>query len=164
MNVKQKSANHIVTGLIGGLTMSLCIFAVVSIRASAKKASTRFDRQDDDVKACQKTVFPAEVLRVIDGDTFKARLDQGLGTFRVTDVRLAGIDTPEVHGPIVKRDPVRGPLATEFTKAWLKRHHNQVELVVKGDDKYGGRIDASVYPIGGGQSLSDALRDGGHEK
>lgn len=113
---------------------------------------------------CERSIFPAEVLRTIDGDTIEVMVGLGLDTFRQTAVRLVGIDTPEVFGPKVKRDPVRGPAATEFTKAWVAAHNAHVELFVHGDDKYGGRIDADVYPAGGGQRLSDALREAGLEK
>lgn len=112
---------------------------------------------------CERTQFPAEVLRTVDGDTIEVIVDLGLDTFRQTHVRLVGIDTPEVFGPKAMRDPVRGSAATEFTRAWVAEHPT-VELFVHGDDKYGGRIDADVYPAGGGQRLSDALREAGHAK
>jgi endonuclease YncB( thermonuclease family) len=41
---------------------------------------------------------PAEVLRVIDGDTIVVRARIWLGQTVETDVRVAGIDTPELRG------------------------------------------------------------------
>ena len=114
--------------------------------------------------ACTRNVFAAEAKRAVDGDTIEVLLDQGLGNFRKTHIRLVGIDTPEVHGPLEARDLVRGPAATAFTEDWLERRGNLVEIHVHGDDKYGGRMDGIVYPRGGGQSLSDALREAGHAK
>ena len=39
----------------------------------------------------------AEVVRVIDGDTFTASVDLGLQVFTVVRFRLRGIDTPETR-------------------------------------------------------------------
>jgi micrococcal nuclease len=41
--------------------------------------------------------YKAEILRVIDGDTVKARLDMGFHTYKTTNLRLSGIDAPERH-------------------------------------------------------------------
>jgi endonuclease YncB( thermonuclease family) len=41
---------------------------------------------------------PAEILRVIDGDTVEVRARIWLGQTVETHVRLAGIDTPELRG------------------------------------------------------------------
>ena len=42
--------------------------------------------------------IPAETIRVIDGDTVEMRMQVWLNTFVVDQVRLAGVDTPELHG------------------------------------------------------------------
>src|SRR5690606_10793304 len=41
---------------------------------------------------------PAEVLRVVDGDTIEVRAHVWLGHEVTTLVRIAGIDTPELRG------------------------------------------------------------------
>jgi len=41
--------------------------------------------------------YPAELLRVIDGDTILVRIDLGFKTFREETIRLRGIDTPELR-------------------------------------------------------------------
>jgi endonuclease YncB( thermonuclease family) len=41
--------------------------------------------------------YPAELLRVIDGDTILVRIDLGFETFRRETIRLRGIDTPELR-------------------------------------------------------------------
>ncbi|MEO5338879.1 MAG: nuclease, partial [Magnetospirillum sp. WYHS-4] len=43
--------------------------------------------------------YAAEILRVIDGDTFEARIRLWLNQDLVQKVRLAGIDAPELTGP-----------------------------------------------------------------
>jgi micrococcal nuclease len=113
---------------------------------------------------CAKREFPAEVLRVIDGDTLEVLLDQGLGTYRKTHVRLLGIDTPETYGPKAERDIVRGIEATNFTREWSEKNNNRVEVTVEGNGKYGGRVIGTLYPVGGGKSLAESLRENGHEK
>src|SRR5688500_17296733 len=42
-----------------------------------------------------RLAYPAEVLRVLDGDTFEARVQLWPGLAITTRVRLRGIDTPE---------------------------------------------------------------------
>lgn len=115
-------------------------------------------------EVCEQTTFKGEVLRVKDGDTLVVMLPRGLDNYRKVTVRLADIDTPEVFGPKKDRDMVRGPLASEFTKNWVEHNKNLVKVVVVGHDKYGGRIDARVYPRRGKESLSQALEAAGHAK
>jgi endonuclease YncB( thermonuclease family) len=86
-------------------------------------------------------VYPAEVLRVIDGDTFAARVRLWQGLFVDTHVRLRDIDAAELHARC----------AREFAKALAARAALQAMLADGGvtisrigTDKYGGRIDASV--------------------
>lgn len=44
--------------------------------------------------------YPADILRVVDGDTIEVDLDMGLGHWQHgLFVRLAGLNTPEVRGP-----------------------------------------------------------------
>ena len=44
--------------------------------------------------------YPADILRVVDGDTLEIDLDMGLGHWQHgLFVRLAGLNTPEVRGP-----------------------------------------------------------------
>src|SRR5262245_48629002 len=43
------------------------------------------------------TVYAADLLRVLDGDTFEARVHVWPGLAVTTRVRLRGIDAPELH-------------------------------------------------------------------
>ena len=83
--------------------------------------------------------YPADVLRVIDGDTFAARVRVWPGLDVETKVRLRGIDAAELHARC----------AEEFSKAEAARAALQnilaeggVTISRVGIDKYGGRIDA----------------------
>jgi len=85
--------------------------------------------------------YPAEVLRVIDGDTFEARVRVWPGIEVNTKVRLRNIDAPELHARC----------ADELAKAQASRAALEIMLAVGGVtvsrvgiDKYGGRVDALV--------------------
>jgi endonuclease YncB( thermonuclease family) len=85
--------------------------------------------------------YPAEVLRIIDGDTFAARVRVWPGLDVETKVRLRGIDAAELHARC----------AEEFAKAEAARAALQA-ILAEGDvtisrigvDKYGGRVDAAA--------------------
>jgi endonuclease YncB( thermonuclease family) len=90
---------------------------------------------------------PAEVLRVIDGDTFEARVHVWPGLDITTKVRLRGIDAPELkaHCPAERamaeaaRDALRDMLAA-----------GAVGVSAVTPDKYGGRVvaDAATRSVG----------------
>ncbi len=85
--------------------------------------------------------YPAEVIRVIDGDTFEARVQVWPGLDVSTKVRLRGIDAAELHarcsGELTQAQAARTALQTILTEGG-------VSLSQVGIDKYGGRVDAAV--------------------
>ncbi len=88
---------------------------------------------------------PAEVLRVVDGDTLEVMLDLGWGIHHKTKVRLAGINCPEMSTPegVAARDFVRdllwGPM--------------KIEVASHSLDKYGRTLGTVYFPAG--QGLAD---------
>jgi micrococcal nuclease len=88
---------------------------------------------------------PAEVLRVIDGDTFEARVRIWPGMEVTTKVRLRSIDAPEMHARCederVKAIAARDALARLLSEG-------AVGVARIGQDKYGGRVDADVSTVG----------------
>ena len=84
---------------------------------------------------------PAELLRVIDGDTFEARVRIWPGMDVTTKIRLRGIDAPEMHARC-EDERVKATAAREA----LARILNEGSIGVSGvaQDKYGGRVDAGV--------------------
>jgi micrococcal nuclease len=74
---------------------------------------------------------PANVTRVIDGDTIEVALDNEIIT-----VRLIGIDTPETVHPT---EPVEcyGPAASRFTTGALQGRPVRLEFDVERIDRYG---------------------------
>ena len=86
-------------------------------------------------------VYAAEVVRIIDGDTFVARMRTAPGRDVETRVRLRSIDAAELHARCSKE--LRLALAA---RAALQRllADGRVTLSHVGPDKYPGRIDANV--------------------
>lgn len=63
--------------------------------------------------------MPAEVVRVIDGDTVEVRARIWPGQYVETRVRLRGVDTPETRRPGCEAERAAGQAATAFTQDWL---------------------------------------------
>ena len=102
-------------------------------------------------------VYAAEVVRIIDGDTFVARMRTGPGGEVETRVRLRSIDAAELHARCSKE--LRLALAA---RAALQRllAEGRVMLSHVGPDKYPGRIDANVATRGT-NDISAAMLSGG---
>lgn len=83
----------------------------------------------------------AEVVRVIDGDTFEARVHLWPGLEMVTRVRLRGIDAPEMKGACADEMQMAGA-ATEALRALLA--DGDVAIFNIGPDKYNGRVVADA--------------------
>jgi endonuclease YncB( thermonuclease family) len=84
---------------------------------------------------------PAQVLRVIDGDTFEARVRIWPGMDVTTRVRLRGIDAPELHARCAE-ERAKALAAREALSRILKE--GAVGIARVNQDKYGGRVDADV--------------------
>ena len=101
--------------------------------------------------------FPAEVLRVVDGDTLDVRITVWLGQYLQTRVRLSGIDTPEKRGKCAEEKK----LALEAQQA-LEKYIDTGTVVLKNvtTGKYAGRVLADVETVSG-QPLSELLIQNG---
>ena len=99
--------------------------------------------------------IPAEVIRIIDGDTIKVRATIWLNQTIVVSVRLRGIDAPELFRP---KCPAEKTLAraAKASVATVTPVGSQVWLSEISRDKYGGRVVATVTTPGG-QILSTHL-------
>jgi micrococcal nuclease len=102
------------------------------VTSAAVAPPTRFDSNVN---------YPAEVIRIIDGDTFEARVRVWPGVDIDTKVRLRGIDAAELHArcgeELAKAEAARTALQTILTQGGVR-------LSQVGIDKYGGRVDAAV--------------------
>jgi endonuclease YncB( thermonuclease family) len=83
----------------------------------------------------------ADVVRVIDGDTFEANARIWIGETVAVRVRIAGIDAPELHARC--DDEYRRAVAARDYLA-QRIQGASVELSRVHNDKYGGRVDADV--------------------
>jgi endonuclease YncB( thermonuclease family) len=104
--------------------------------------------------------YATEVLRVIDGDTFEARVHVWPGIVVTTKVRLRGLDAPER----------RGRCQAEFLKAEAARDALAALLAAGGVtiasvslDKYGGRVLADVASAHA-PDVAAALLSSGHAR
>jgi endonuclease YncB( thermonuclease family) len=101
--------------------------------------------------------YPAEVLRVLDGDTFEARVRVWLGTDITTRVRLRGVDAPEMKARC-EDERLKAVAAKDSLAAMLAQ--GGIALSNVGQDKYGGRVDADVSTRAVA-SVSDAMLEKG---
>jgi endonuclease YncB( thermonuclease family) len=88
-----------------------------------------------------RAVHPADVLRVLDGDTFEARVHVWPGLDVTTKVRLRGIDAPELKGKC-SEERAKAEAARNALSAILAQ--GEVGISQVGLDKFGGRVDATA--------------------
>lgn len=86
-------------------------------------------------------VYPADVVRINDGDTFEARVRIWPGLDVTTKVRLRSIDAPELNARCGEEFR-RAEAAREALRRILDE--GGVRLAQVGLDKYGGRVLADV--------------------
>jgi len=100
---------------------------------------------------------PVEVLRVVDGDTFEARVNLWPGLDITTRVRLRGIDTPELKARC-NDERIKAEAARDALRAILDQ--GEVGIMHVTLDKYGGRVvaDASTRAT---PNVSSALLNAG---
>jgi endonuclease YncB( thermonuclease family) len=100
---------------------------------------------------------PAEVLRVLDGDTFEAQVNLWPGLAITTRVRLRGIDAPEMKARCGE-ERAKAEAARDALRTLLDQGDVGISRVSL--DKYGGRVvaDASTRAT---PDVSAALLDAG---
>lgn len=93
------------------------------------------------------------VQRVIDGDTLKLRVDQGLSTYRDIYVRLAHVNTPEIRH-------ADGPRARDRVAELVAREPLTVTTVRDRTERYGRYLAEITNADGidiGAQLLAEGL-------
>ena len=91
-------------------------------------------------------LYNAEVVKIVDGDTFKIKIDLGFEVhIGPKSVRLYGVNTPESRTKNLEEKKL-GLAAKEFTDQWIKKANNKVkiETILDKKEKY-GRILARVW-------------------
>lgn len=101
-----------------------------------------------------------EVVRVVDGDTFEARVHLWPGLGMMTRVRLRGIDAPEMKGACAEEFRM-AEAASDALRALLA--DGDVAIFNIGPDKYNGRVvaDAATRRT---PNISSALLTSGHAR
>jgi endonuclease YncB( thermonuclease family) len=94
--------------------------------------------------ASVRLAHPAEVLRVLDGDTFEARVHLWPGLDVTTRVRLRGIDAPEMKARCGE-ERVKAEAARDALRAILDQGEVGITRVTL--DKYGGRVVADASTL-----------------
>lgn len=104
-------------------------------------------------------VYPAELMRVVDGDTMDVRMEIFPDLYKETRIRVSDLDTPETWRPKSKAEAVHGHATTlkaiELLSApfWVK---------VYGWGVY-NRVEADLI-LSTGEDYATVMRDGGFSK
>lgn len=118
--------------------------SIAPVTAARSDPSAAFPSRPAEPHRIWQAGHPAEVLRVLDGDTFEARVHLWPGLDITTRVRLRGIDAPELNARCMDER-----LKAEAARAALKAILDQGEVGILrvSLDKYGGRVlaDASTH-------------------
>jgi micrococcal nuclease len=149
----------------GALVLAAATFAagltagalIAPVSAGRGEAAATMQMREPMPASALRSGHPAEVVRVLDGDTFEARVRIWPGMDVTTRVRLRGIDAPEMHARC--EDERLKALAARDALARLLAE-GSVGISGVGQDKYGGRVDAEVSTART-PNVSEALFDSG---
>ena len=135
-----------------GLLVALALLGGAAVKSWWDSPSRPLERVPSPPIAGAPAVIAARVLKVVDGDTFDARIELKPG-FRVTTrVRLRGIDAPELHAAC-EGERIGAEAAQRALRAILAE--GGVTIHDLGDDKYGrllGTVATRATP-----SVAEAL-------
>ena len=111
----------------------------------------------------------AFLVRDVDGDTVDLFIDKGGHQYTLWRIRLANINTPEVHG--LSREA--GLAASAFTQAWMEAAHATAKECISTDggltftwplaitthksDSFDRYVAVIIHREGDPESLNDAL-------
>jgi endonuclease YncB( thermonuclease family) len=150
-----------------GLLVALALLAVGALTSWSRRADVPVRPSYPPIAADLPASVPARVLKVVDGDTFDARIELRPGVRLTTRVRLRGIDAPELHGAC-EQERIGAEAAERALRALLVE--GGVTIRDLGEDKYGrllGTVSTRATP-----NVSEALLakgvvrryDGGHRR
>ncbi|MGD2131907.1 MAG: hypothetical protein PVI23_03885 [Maricaulaceae bacterium] len=97
--------------------------------------------------------IPAEVIRVIDGDTIEVRARIWVDQEVLTSVRLEGVDTPEIRGPECEAERIAAEAASAYVRALAL---DRVSLRDVQWGTYAGRVVARIE-LPDGSDLTERL-------
>lgn len=117
-----------------GLFVALAIMGVGALKAWWGRSHALPPQSRPPVTETLPVTVNARVLKVIDGDTFDARVELQPGFRITTRVRLRGVDAPELHGAC-EAERVGAEAAQRALRAILVE--GGVTIHDLGEDKYG---------------------------
>lgn len=126
--------------LAGGVAVSV-LGGASPASASLAVAASGVERPGAGPSRSSAAHYPAEVIQVVDGDTFVARVKVWPGLDVTTKVRLRGIDAPELHTRCAREEAL-ARRAREALAAILAE--GEVAIGHVSPDKYGGRVLATA--------------------
>ena len=144
-----------------GLALGATIAPVTASRGGSEVSpGPSATPRPDETASPTRMAHAVEVLRVLDGDTFEARVHLWPGLYTTTRVRLRGIDAPELKAHCAEeRDKA------EASRAALRTILDQGEVGIARVtlDKYGGRVvaDASTAAT---PDVAAAMRQAGQAR
>ncbi|MEM9939457.1 MAG: thermonuclease family protein [Pseudomonadota bacterium] len=103
--------------------------------------------------------IPAEVIKIVDGDTIKVRATIWVDQTVEVSVRLRGVDAPELYRPKCAAEKSLARLAKDSVAASAPLG-SRVTLTGVTRDKYGGRVVASVVTSDGETLAARLLAQG----
>jgi len=130
-------AGAFLLGLIAGTRIG----PALSTHASARAATDAVPASVPPAEPAPRMAYPAQVVRVLDGDTFEARVNVWPGLDTTTKVRLRGIDAPELRARC-PHELAKAQAARDALIAILDEGAVGVSRVTL--DKYGGRVVADA--------------------
>jgi len=98
----------------------------------------------------------AEVVKVVDGDTIAVKVRIWLGLELAVDVRVRGIDAPEIRGQCREE----AALAAAATDRLIELAGGRIVLSQVREDKYAGRVLADVANAAGADIGAEMLKSG----
>jgi endonuclease YncB( thermonuclease family) len=143
-------------GLIGGLGIGLAI-REQPVRAAVEPAIENAQAAQPPAAAPAAPSLPADVLRVLDGDTFEARVHVWPGLDITTKVRLRGIDAPELRARCPS-ERTRAEAARDALRDMLSE--GAIGVYGVSLDKYGGRVVADTSTRATANVSAEMLRRG----
>jgi endonuclease YncB( thermonuclease family) len=144
-NVLPVAGAMFAVGLAAGAMMRPTPHGAVTVEPALAAVGTIEPAPSDDTPLAHRLdpaiVYPIDVLRIIDGDTFEARVRVWPGLDVDTKIRLRGIDAAELHArcpdELAQAQAARTALQTILADGGVSISH-------VGIDKYGGRVDATI--------------------
>lgn len=106
--------------------------------------------------------IPAKVVSVVDGDTIKVDANTWPGETKHTNVRLLGMDAPEIFRPNCAAERRKGEAARAYAEKIIGGS-GQVWLINVKYDKYGGRVAASIR-LANGRDFAREMIAAGHAR